>query len=194
MPEDPIWAERRRQKKAAAPLDQQKTFQFDIEDFSIEEQREMALEFKFAKELEKRGLFKGLKKIRQYKNQPIDYIDPAPKPLVECFERIKRFKADRWQIDFGNRLQEATVTRHLKGIYSIIHAEGQLGKSSWLAQVYPAWILGHDPLHRFALATYNVRRSQRHSKTTIGIMNLAIYKDIFPNKSGWVDEKSSVAT
>ncbi len=64
MPEDPIWAERRRHKKAAVPLDQQKTFQFDIEDFSIEEQREMALEFKFAKELEKRGLFKGYKKDR----------------------------------------------------------------------------------------------------------------------------------
>jgi predicted phage terminase large subunit-like protein len=110
---------------------------------------------------------------------------------VEYFERIKRLRTDRWQKDFCERLQNASLNRATKREWAIIHAEGQLGKSSILAQAYPAWLLGHLPLHRIALATYNVTRSQRHSKTVIGIMNLPIHKQIFPNKDGWVDEKAS---
>lgn len=132
-----------------------------------------------------------------FRTLPIDYIDLAPKPfhprisLVEYFERIKRLKTDKWQKDFCSRLESAAVNRATKREWACIHAEGQLGKSSILAQAYPAWLLGHLPLHRIALATYNVTRSQRHSKTVIGIMNLPIHKQIFPNKDSWVDEKSS---
>src|SRR4051812_29438496 len=79
------------------------------------------------------------------KDQPIDYIDPVPKPfitqvpLVEYFERIKRFQADRFQIDLCNRLQNAAETRHIKRTWSIYHAESQLGKTSVLTQAYSAW-------------------------------------------------------
>ncbi len=134
---------------------------------------------------------------QSYRFTPIDYIDTAPKPfivkipLVEYFERIKRLKTDRWQKDFCSRLEQASSERHIHRSWALIHAEAQLGKSSILAQAYSAWILGHDPLHRIALATYNVTRSQRHAKVVIGIMNLPIHKDIFPNKDGWVDEKTS---
>jgi len=129
--------------------------------------------------------------------RPIDYIDPAPKPftvqipLFEYFERIKRLRTDKWQKDFCARLEKAAVDRHIGRQWALIHAEAQLGKSSILAQAYAAWLLAHDPLHRIALATYNVTRSQRHAKVVIGIMNLPIHKAIFPNQDGWVDEKTS---
>lgn len=135
--------------------------------------------------------------IEDYRRTEVDYQDIAPRPftvqisLVEYFERIKRYKADRWQQDFCNRLQHACENRHLGGMRASIHAEAQLGKSSILAQCFPAWILGHDPLHRIALSTYNVTRSQAHSKAVIGIINLPIHKAIFPDQSGWVPANTS---
>ncbi len=134
---------------------------------------------------------------RRLLDSPIEYIDPAPKPfivqmpLVEYFERVKRHKADAWQIDFCDKLQKACEKRHIETVRAVVHAEAQLGKSVILAQCFPAWILGHDPLHRVALSTYNVSRSQAHSKAVIGIMNLPIHKEIFPIKGGEVNEKSS---
>lgn len=122
----------------------------------------------------------------------IEYIDIAPRPidvqipLWEYFERIKRYRADRWQKDFCNRLQEAAVNRRLKRFWEIYHAEGQLGKTSILSQAFPAWLFGHDPLFRYALATYNVTRSQAHSEVTINILNSPVHKDIFPDKDGWL--------
>ncbi len=132
-----------------------------------------------------------------YKDKPIDYIDPAPKPLkivipfIEYVERVKRIKLDAWQRNFCQRLEDAAVGRTKERVWAVIHAEGQLGKSIILVQAFSAWLLGHDPLHRIALATYNVTRSQRHSKVVIGIMNLPVHKEIFPNPDGWVDEKTS---
>lgn len=132
-----------------------------------------------------------------YRDQAIKYIDLKPKPFavqipfVEYFERIKRHRADRWQRDFGQRLEDAAVNRHLGSVRAMVHAEPQLGKSSMLAQAYAAWLLGHDPLFRFALATYNVTRSITHSKVVIGIMNYPIHKDIFQDRAGWVNEKAA---
>lgn len=140
-----------------------------------------------------------------YKSRPINFIDPAPKPfivqipLVEYFERVKRLKADRWQRDFCTRLQSALEQRHLPEtertavIWALIHAEAQLGKSTILANCFPAWIFGHDPLHKFALATFGMERSQDHSKTVIGIMNMDVHKEIFPNQDGWVPINASKA-
>jgi hypothetical protein len=88
----------------------------------------------------------------------IAYIDLKPKPLivqvslVEYLERIKRHKADRWQIDFCNRLQTAAENRHIERDWTLYHAEAQLGKTTILSQAFPAWLFGHDPLFRFALA------------------------------------------
>ncbi len=71
----------------------------------------------------------------------IEYLDTAPKPftvqipLAEYFERVKRLKADKWQINFCNRLQSACENRHLARTLAIIHAEGQLGKSVIQAQI-----------------------------------------------------------
>lgn len=132
-----------------------------------------------------------------YREQPIDYLDVKPRQitpiisLAEYVERIKRIKVDRWQQDFCDRLEASATGRHLERTWALVHAEGQLGKSVILAQAYVAWLLGHDPLHRVALATYNVTRSQRHSKVVIGIMNTPMHKAIFTDQKGWVDEKTS---
>lgn len=103
-------------------------------------------------------------------------------PLVDVFERLKKVKADNWQRDFCNRLQAATENQHVKGVRALIHAQPQLGKSVILAQTYPAWVLGHAPLHREAVATYNVSRSQRHARVVIRMMQSAEYKDLFRHK------------
>lgn len=132
------------------------------------------------------------------RDEAIDYIDIAPRkieiqiPLVETFERIRKLKADAWQIDFCQRLQDAFANRHEKATSAMIHAEPQLGKSTILANIYPAWILGHDPMHRIALATYNVSRSQAHSKAVISIMQLPVYKEIFNNTEGHVPDRTGV--
>lgn len=137
--------------------------------------------------------------VGDFRNDAIEFkaIEP-PKlekqiDLVEYFERVKRHKADAWQIDFCGRLQDAFFNRHIKSTKSITHAEAQLGKSVILAQCYPAWILGHDPLHRIALATYNVTRSQAHSKAVIGILNLPVHRKIFRDKDSHVKPRTSVA-
>jgi phage terminase large subunit-like protein len=134
----------------------------------------------------------GYKPPRSYKNRPIEYIDPSPKPfitqipLVEYWERQTRWKADPWQVDLGNRLQEAAENRHIRGVREIYHAEPQIGKTVWISQHLPAWLLGHDPLFRFALAMYNMAQSEKHSKQVIRILSSQLHKDIFPNKDGWL--------
>jgi predicted phage terminase large subunit-like protein len=108
--------------------------------------------------------------------------------LVDYFERIKRHRADRWQKDLCDRLQTAMENRHDSRWWAVIHAEGQLGKTSIISQCFPAWVLGHDPVFRYALAMYNVSRSQTHSSVVIQIMRTALHKDIFPDKDGWLSE------
>lgn len=143
----------------------------------------------------------GIEPVDSYKDRPIDYIDPAPKPVqiqipfIEFFERTKRVKADRWQIHFGNHLQSILENRHVAGSLDEIHAEPQLGKTSMLSQAWPAWCLGHDPFWRVVLAMYNTTRSETHSDVVIQIMRSKLYREIFPNhdchlpavisKEGW---------
>lgn len=128
---------------------------------------------------------------RERAKPSIDYIDTAPNPitvqipLVEYFERIKRHQADDWQKDFCERLQTAAVNRVNARNWALYHAEAQLGKTTILSQAFPAWLFGHDPLFRFALAMYNVSRSQTHSKVVIQILESSIHQQIFPNKEGY---------
>ncbi len=65
-------------------------------------------------------------------------------PLIDVFERLKRVKADIWQRDFCNRLQEATENRHVKGIRALVHAQPQLGKSIILGHSHNEFIAGSD--------------------------------------------------
>lgn len=134
----------------------------------------------------------GVTPVGQYIGKDIGYIDPSPRPfivqvpLVEYFERMTRWKADPWQIDMGNRLQKAAEHRHIRGVRQVLHAEPQIGKTIWISQHLPAWLFGHDPLFRFALAMYNTAQSEKHSKVVIRILSSATHKDIFPNKDGWL--------
>jgi len=136
----------------------------------------------------------GYKPPVAYKDVPIDYIDPTPKPitaqigLVEYFERIKRLRADKWQRHFLEYLQASVENRHIKPTWAEFHAQAQLGKTVALSQVFPAWCMGHNPLWRVTLAMYNVSRSQAHSATVIQIMQSEMHKAIFPNKDGWIPD------
>ena len=128
--------------------------------------------------------------LSSYKDKPIDYIDPAPKPfevqipLVEYFERIKRLRADDWQKHFCQYLQDAVVNRHTKPTWAEFHAQAQMGKTVILSQAFKAWCFGHDPLWRATLAMYNITRSQAHSSVIRQIMQSQLHKDIFPNTAG----------
>jgi len=141
----------------------------------------------------------GIEPVGDYRERAIDYQDIAPPrfevqvPLVEVFERVKRFKADAWQRQFCEYLQNASTGQADARTWAVVHAPGQQGKSVILAQVYPAWILGHDPMHRIALATYNVTRSQSHSKAVIDIMNLPIYREMFRDPEGWVKKGAAMS-
>lgn len=127
-----------------------------------------------------------------YKSRPINFIDPAPKPfvvqipLVEYFERMTGWKADPWQVDLCERLQAAAEHRHIRGSRDVFGAEPQLGKTIIISQHLPPWLMGHDPLFKFALAMYNSELSERHSKIVIRIMQSELHRQIFPNKDGWL--------
>lgn len=111
--------------------------------------------------------------------------------LVEVFERLHRVKADPWQKDFCERLQMATLGQHVRGTRAIIHAQSQIGKSVIMAQIFPAWILGHDPYYRIALLTYNKDNSMKHSDVALDYMRSAEYKAIFPNTESHVPSIAS---
>ena len=149
--------------------------------------------------LQREFLAAGTMPTDDVRSKEIEYIDIAPPPfeptipLVELFERLTRLKADGWQHDFCHRLEQSCADRSTARTWSVVHAEGQLGKSKILAQVFPAWILGHDPMHRVALATYNITRSQSHSKAVIELMNLPVYKEIFRDSAGWVKRGTAVS-
>lgn len=134
----------------------------------------------------------GLVKKDDYRDKPIDFIDPAPKPfivqipLVEYFERMTGWKADPWQVDLCARLQAAAENRHIRGSRDVFGAEPQLGKTIIISQHLPPWLMGHDPLFKFALAMYNSELSERHSKIVIRIMQSELHRQIFPNKDGWL--------
>jgi phage terminase large subunit-like protein len=138
--------------------------------------------------------------VKSLSRRAIDYLDSKPRkfvvqiPLVDYFERVKRYRADRWQRDFCNRLQHIAETRHEKRYWGIFHAEGQLGKTTILSQCFPAWLMGNDPLFRFALAMYNAKQSEKHSKVIIQMMNSLVHKDIFPKKEGWLASEKEPQT
>lgn len=58
--------------------------------------------------------------------------------------------------------------------------------TSIISQAFPAWIFGHLPSFRFALAMYNVTQSKKHSRVVINIMTSNTHKDIFTNKDGHI--------
>lgn len=132
-----------------------------------------------------------------------EYFDTRPRlfelkiSLVDYFELVTRLKADHWQRDFCTRLENAALNRYVTPTKTIIHAESQLGKSVILAQVYPAWLIGHDPLHRVILATYNLTKSVDHSKAVLNHIQKPEHKEIFFDDACrlWIktQEKWSVA-
>lgn len=111
-------------------------------------------------------------------------------PLIEYFERIKQLKADAFQRDLAQRLERAFLNRHVERTLAVIQAESQIGKTVMISQTYPAWILGHDPLFRFALAMYNQTRSEAHCRVVIQMMQSTLHKEIFPDPDGWLWNES----
>lgn len=111
--------------------------------------------------------------------------------LVEVFERLHRVKADPWQRDFCERLQNATLNQHTRGTRAIIHAQSQIGKSVIMAQIFPVWLLGHDPCYRIALLTYNKENSMKHSDVALDYMRSAEYQSMFPNTDARVPSIAS---
>jgi predicted phage terminase large subunit-like protein len=135
--------------------------------------------------------------VQSASQREIQYRDEKPVPFItqvslrEYFEKIKRYRADKWQKDLCDRLQKAVENRHLARTWLLIHAEGQLGKTTIISQCFPSWIFGHIPTFRFALAMYNKTKSEQHSQIVIDILDSSIHKDIFPNKDGWLHHEES---
>jgi len=139
-------------------------------------------------------LFKVLHPSKKRQTKPSPLVTQVP--LVDVFERLKRVKADAWQVDFCQRLQDAAEERHLDGkpaVRSVTHCEAQLGKSGIIAQALACYLFGHQPTHRITLATYNQTNSQKHAEAVIYDMNSPEYKDMFPNRDSWLLPNSSKA-
>lgn len=62
--------------------------------------------------------------------------------------------------------------------------------SSIISVLYPAWIMGFDPLHRFRLATYNIFHSAKFSKSVLHVLRSPEHKAIFPDPKGHLPTKT----
>ncbi|MDQ3259113.1 MAG: hypothetical protein M3R15_35490 [Acidobacteriota bacterium] len=112
---------------------------------------------------------------------------PVRLTLAEYVSAIKRIRLDAWQIDLCSRLEDAF--RH-PGKRVAIAAFPQAGKSIIISQCQPAYILGHDPTHRFRLATYNVFHSARFSSVVKNILRSPEHQDIFRDRAGHIPERT----
>jgi phage terminase large subunit-like protein len=73
--------------------------------------------------------------------------------------------------------------RHEKGLRILLHGPPQYGKSIIVSQRLPAYLIGHDPLHRVGLACYNESHSENFGAVIRDICSSAEYARDFPESS-----------
>lgn len=78
------------------------------------------------------------------------------------------------------------VSEHLKAVYDgqiqwlIINIPPRMLKSIHVAQIYPAWVLGHQPNHQFIGAAYGHSLAEKNVMKTRYLLQNEFYRSIFP--------------
>ncbi len=106
-----------------------------------------------------------------------DALQREPVSLTEFIERTSNLILDPWQQDMCRRLEAFRTER---GLRVAICAPPQHGKSILVSQRMPAWILGHSPLERIKVASYNVTHAAKFGRSIRDLMQSQEYAMIFP--------------
>lgn len=102
----------------------------------------------------------------------------APPPsFVEFARQTVPWDLDPWQVHLCERLGKLDKQKKQR---LLISAPPQWGKSIFVSQRLPAWLLGVDPAHRVRLACYNLDHSTKFSKVLINLMRDEQYERLFP--------------
>lgn len=121
-------------------------------------------------------------KKRKIEHPLIRQTDPtspnAPQSLTEFVQSTVAFPLHDWQ-----RLHLCPILERLrteKGLRILLHAPPQFGKSVIVSQRLPAYLIGHDPTHRVALACYNETHSANFGAVVRDLMASPEYAEMFP--------------
>lgn len=96
--------------------------------------------------------------------------------LTDFVEATSPWKMEPWQKIICERLERL---RYQKGQRVLLHAPPQNGKSIIVSQRLPAYLLGHDPLHRVRLACYNETHSEGFGEVVLQILRTEEYSKLF---------------
>jgi predicted phage terminase large subunit-like protein len=105
--------------------------------------------------------------------------EPSPPSFLAFARSTVAFSLHAWQERFLCPLIERLA--HERGVRALIHAPPQYGKSIWVGQRAPAWLLGVDPLHRIGLACYNETHAEGFGQVVKSLMLAPEYADAFPD-------------
>lgn len=105
--------------------------------------------------------------------------DNAPRTLADFVRGTVAFPLHTWQEFHLCPILERL--RHEKGLRILLSAPPQYGKSIVVSQRLPAYILGHDPLHRIGLACYNETHASNFGAVVRDLMASEEYAEMFPD-------------
>lgn len=84
-----------------------------------------------------------------------------------------------WQRDYLCPILERLRTG--KGLRILLHAPPQYGKSVIVSQRLPAYLIGHDPVHRVGLSAYNETHASNFGAVILDLMASEEYAEMFPD-------------
>lgn len=104
--------------------------------------------------------------------------------LRDYVERTQLVQLRPMQIDLCQQLETAFWNRDAGGEQAEIPVDPQVGSSLIASICYPAWIFGHDPMHRVRLLTYDLHHSIRFSCCIKRLMKSDRHLQAFPDSNG----------
>lgn len=104
--------------------------------------------------------------------------DATPQTLADFIARTVAFDLHEWQR--AHLCPTLDRLRHERGVRILLHGPPQYGKSIIVSQRLPAYLIGHDPLHRVGLAAYNETHASNFGAVIRDICASPEYAAMFP--------------
>lgn len=104
-----------------------------------------------------------------------------PQTMADFVESTVAFPLHPWQRNHLCPILDRLRTE--RGVRLLLHAPPQYGKSIIVSQRLPAYLIGHDPLHRVGLACYNETHAQNFGAVIRDICASPEYAAMFPQSA-----------
>ena len=128
--------------------------------------------------------------------------DATPAQARADFTAFKRYLWGRYQraphLDLLDKhlaaVQQYTTSGGRSGIGRLlVMMPPRHGKTLTISRMFPAWYLGHHPLHRVIIASYGQTLASKHSRYVRTLLKTARYAEIFPQMALAADSRSAAA-